>query len=391
VKWSTAARAERRAVHDTRSDVTDPHLTVEIASQVLMVGDSTAQAFDNRVVLRAGAPMLAFRAFYVEGARVSKMGSKLNMLTPSLIEDALISAQFIIDDGAVRTATHRIAAPAAQWEGVNRRWTSLNALNNRREPLLVLSYGSFDILDLADEFAADDLELSPAALARWPTASYSREPLRADAMGWETARHTLWWHVRSLGSAIVRLRAAGFARIALLSVKPPNPDDDGFTALARTSGVTLAPARRRAALRYKLAVMLNEVLAWTCATEDAEFFDTWPLLVEDGVLRREFMHADQFHLSESAILRIIGLIAESGIDPSEPPSTAPGTGSSQGDFAPGDWVVHEAIYGPALVVGAHRDGTSLVVHRPAHGLRDVWNASRVRLATPDEVAQARAQ
>jgi len=358
--------------------------TVLSALPVHVVGDSTAVPYDNRVFVRDGMPPFAFRSFYIGGARVARVGVALDTFAPSLLDDVFVAAQLVVDDGRDRTATHRLSASDPAGTDIARHWALLSALREPGEPWILLSYGIFDICDLLATLDGDDVELSPSARERWRSAPYCVEPQRAGATPWASLRHRIWWEFRALRTLVVRLRSIGFARIAIAAVQPPHPDDVTFAAtVSLACNVKLPPARRTLSLRYKVVITANEVLAAICEHEDAHFVDAWPALTDNGVLRSEYVHPDQFHIADAGVRHAIAAFAERayevhGRDAASTPDAKA--------FAPGDWVVHDTIRDAALVTRVVDGGASVIVERPTYNLTDRWKTNRLRAATADEVA-----
>ena len=186
--------------------------------------------------------------------------------------------------------------PHLQWQKIARRRFS-------RPPLIVLTLGSYDIFKAIDAFPGDDFHM-PAHVPIHPLAPSLVPATLPGAVSVDVATTWALGRAKPLQEAFRHLRALGFARLAMLSVLPP-PVDDGFMAAAvgKLGGDASSP-RLRTAFRYKIALLLNGLIAEVCGAEDVPFLDCWPLLTRDG-LQSSAMFQDKVHLNDRGVEEVL--------------------------------------------------------------------------------------
>ena len=163
-------------------------------------------------------------------------------------------------------------------------------------PALVFCIGDLDLHHLLNHFGDHDFELPGDE--RYG-ADHTRQPIPHGIIVAQLEKL-----LAPFGVGLRQLKYAGFARLMVHCI-PPRAADDTSAALWMS-----APK----AVRAKITVMANRILARLCAEADIPFIDTWPELSRDGYLLPEY-DIDGMHLSRQAALvslqKIITSLTES--------------------------------------------------------------------------------
>lgn len=158
-------------------------------------------------------------------------------------------------------------------------------------PALVFCIGDLDLHHLLDQFGDYDFELPGDECYG---ADHTRPPVPHG-----TVLAQLEKLLAPFGVGLRQLKGAGFSRMMVHCIPPRSADD------STASRWMSAPK----AVRAKMTVMANRILARLCAEADIPFIDTWTELTRDGYLLPEY-DIDGMHLSrEAALLSLQKIIA----------------------------------------------------------------------------------
>ncbi|MFC0170190.1 SGNH/GDSL hydrolase family protein [Pseudoduganella danionis] len=148
-------------------------------------------------------------------------------------------------------------------------------------PAMVLCIGDLDLHHLLNQFVGYDFELPDTPIY---ATDYTLQPV-----AYSTVLAQLEKLLLPFTEGMRHLQAFGFSRMLVHCIPPRSADE------AATARWTKVPK----AVRAKLTVLANQILARACADIGLPFIDTWDILCEHGYLRTEF-DLDGTHLTLAA-------------------------------------------------------------------------------------------
>jgi hypothetical protein len=266
---------------------------------IIFLGESHTLSFADRVVLREAAAPLVCHSIFLSSAICLATVTNSDGGLAGPVRNAMRSFRLLIDEPGEEASEESVfMTPRKMWRNVARRRFTV-------PPLIVICLGSYDIFRTINEFPAEDFAFGETPLLHRPAPSFA-VPLpdamdAADAVAWFSAR------VEPLRAALQRLREVGFPRLSCLAVPPPTLDDDLTARAVNGLGGAVTPGKGRRAFRYKVAMLLNALVAQVCADEGVDFLDSWPLLTEGGIVRPDAL-MDAAHLNGGAVDELLQLL-----------------------------------------------------------------------------------
>lgn len=254
-----------------------------LATPVYVVGDSTTLVFRDRVSRSASGASYVTRTMYCPHLKASTFSDAAGIPHAEML-GVLQTECLLVDEEGPPVAHHRAKSP--HWRNVARL-----SRRPRSAPQLTFSFGGLDVPAIASTFGADvDFDL-PDEWSALPAVPGAVRRLSTDAV--LDAVRTLF---RPVESGVQTLQRWGFDSLLFHSLPPTQRTGEPHYHWFFSGYVPVE-------LRAKFIAASNYVLREICVRNGIPFLDAWPLISDDGVLRREFS-LDAFHYNALASAKV---------------------------------------------------------------------------------------
>ncbi len=298
---SVAAR-----VTPTRSPSRGGHRTFAKVAQVrpfrpdpmYVAGDSQAVVYGDRVVLGYGP-----RGYVTRALCCGVLGGDLGGVDETLHEAFALA---LAGGGVVARVGGGYEAFHASGDAHVRSLAFVDQ-RERCDPPIVLACGGLDCARIGRDIPFDDIELPPDLNARFDVPIMCSANAQGAAPWFEmlTLAHD---RMAGLRRGLRVLRRMGFGRLAILSLPPPTDDESLFMGLRKTLALPIREARQGPRLRYKLVLLMNDVLLRICREEGVDFIDRWSEQTRDGIVRPGVL-VDAIHVTSAEADRTVDVMA----------------------------------------------------------------------------------